>query len=169
MTSPTSPADVARLPFRPGVGIMMLNPRSQVFVARRIDTTTEAWQMPQGGIDPGETPVAAARRELLEEIGTDRVELLGESRNWLRYDLPAELVPWVWGGRFRGQEQKWFLCRFTGEDSEIDINTAEPEFADWRWIGVEELPSLIVPFKRQLYLDVVDEFRYLVEQYRKET
>ncbi|WP_119462897.1 RNA pyrophosphohydrolase [Rhodospirillaceae bacterium SYSU D60014] len=164
-----SPENIAQLPYRRGVGIMMLNRQGQVFVARRIDTSTEAWQMPQGGIDGDETPEVAARRELLEETGTDHVELLGESRNWLRYDLPLDLVPLVWGGCFRGQEQKWFLFRFTGEDSDIDINTAQPEFADWRWIEIEELPRLIVPFKQQLYLDLVDEFRYLVGQYRKET
>lgn len=167
--TPPTPEDIAaRLPYRPAVGIMLLNPRGQVFVARRIDMDEEAWQMPQGGIDPGETPEAAARRELYEEVGTDRAELLAESRRWFRYDLPVELVPRVWGGRFRGQEQKWFAFLFTGEDRDININTAHPEFADWKWTSFEDLPRLIVPFKRPLYLDLVEEFRYLLQQFPKE-
>lgn len=167
-TPPTPAPPVARLPYRPAVGIMLLNPRGQVFVARRIDMDEEAWQMPQGGIDPGETPEAAARRELYEEVGTDRAKLLAESRRWFRYDLPVELVPRVWGGRFRGQELKWFAFLFTGEDRDIDINTAHPEFADWKWTAFEDLPRLIVPFKRPLYLDLVEEFRYLLQQFPKE-
>lgn len=166
---PPTPQAIARLPYRPGVGIMLLNRRGQVFVARRIDTDAEAWQMPQGGIDAGETPETAARRELLEEVGTDDAVLLGESRRWFRYDLPAELVPVVWGGRFRGQEQKWFAFRFTGADNDIDIATEHPEFTDWKWIDFAELPRLIVPFKRQLYIDLVAEFRNLVQQFPKET
>jgi putative (di)nucleoside polyphosphate hydrolase len=118
-----------------------------------------AWQMPQGGIDPGETPSEAALRELREEIGTDKAEILAESRAWLCYDVPSDIVGTIWGGRYRGQRQKWFLMRFTGNDADIDLATEHPEFDDWRWARPEQLPELIVPFKRRLYIDVLDEFR----------
>jgi len=145
--------------YRPAVGIMLLNGAGEVFVARRIDMPMmPAWQMPQGGIDPGETPLQAALRELKEEIGTDKAELLGESRGWLRYDLPAELARAMWGGRYRGQQQKWFAMRFTGTDGDIDLATEHPEFNAWKWLRPERLPEVIVPFKRQLYLDILAEF-----------
>jgi len=156
-----SASDPAGLPYRPGVGIMLLNALGEVFVAQRIDMPSDAWQMPQGGIDAGETPLQAAWREMGEEIGTRHAELLAESRGWHRYDLPAELVPLVWQGRFRGQEQKWFAFRFAGTDAEIDIATGHAEFSAWRWSPVATLPDLIVPFKRQLYADLVAEFGHL--------
>lgn len=161
--SKTGSQPIADLPYRRGVGILLLNPAGLVFVAKRIDTRGEAWQMPQGGIDKGEKPKAAALRELKEEIGTDKVEILAKSRGWLTYDLPEEIVPRVWKGRFRGQSQKWFALRFLGEDSDIDIETDKPEFSDWRWMRPEELPQLIVPFKRQLYLNVLEEFADLLD------
>jgi len=147
--------------YRPAVGIMLLNRDGLVFVGRRIDMPERlaAWQMPQGGIDPGETPRQAALRELGEEVGTDRAEILAESRAWLRYDLPAEIAGRMWGGRFRGQRQKWFAMRFTGHDADIDIATEHPEFDAWRWAAPAELPELIVPFKRPLYCDVIADFR----------
>jgi putative (di)nucleoside polyphosphate hydrolase len=146
--------------YRPGVGILLLNRYGQVFVAHRIDMPTmPAWQMPQGGIDPGETPRQAAFRELKEEIGTDMAEILGESRDWLKYDLPPDLARGMWGGRYRGQRQKWFAMRFTGSDADIDIATEHPEFDAWKWLAPERLPELIVPFKRQLYIDILTEFR----------
>lgn len=152
--------DAVALPYRPAVGIMLLNRLNQVFVARRIDMPmTPAWQMPQGGIDPGETPRQAALRELREEIGTDQAEFLAESRVWLKYDLPAELAGGIWGGRYRGQCQKWFAMRFTGSDRDIDLATEHPEFDAWRWVDPRCLPELIIPFKRQLYLDILAEFR----------
>ena len=120
--------------------------------------------MPQGGIDPEETPVQAAWREMEEEIGTSAATLLAESRDWLRYDLPHALVPRVWRGRFRGQEQKWFAFRFTGTDGDIDIATANPEFHDWKWIGMADLPALIVPFKRPIYETLVAEFGWLARR-----
>jgi putative (di)nucleoside polyphosphate hydrolase len=148
--------------YRPGVGIMLLNDARQIFVARRIDTGPEAWQMPQGGIDKGESPHEAARRELEEEIGTAKAEFLAESRDWLRYDLPAELIGRVWGGRWRGQRQKWFAMRFTGSDADINLATAHPEFCDWRWMESARLPELIVPFKRDLYRAILTEFAPLL-------
>ncbi len=150
--------------YRPAVGVMLLNRAGLVFVGRRIGMPAglAAWQMPQGGIDPGETPQEAALRELAEEAGTDKAEILAESRAWLHYDLPPELVPGWWHGRFRGQRQKWFAMRFLGADADIDPAVAEhPEFDAWEWVAPARLPELIVPFKRQLYLDVLAEFRDL--------
>ena len=163
MTGKTS-ASIAKLPYRKGIGLMMLNRRGKVFVARRIDMPSEAWQMPQGGIDAGETPRAAAMRELEEEIGTDKAKIVAESKGWLSYDLPDDLVPRLWGGKYRGQTQKWFLLRFTGADSDIDIETEHPEFLAWKWAAPRELPKLIVPFKRKLYEDLLVEFAPLIER-----
>ncbi|MFO1059117.1 MAG: RNA pyrophosphohydrolase [Dongiaceae bacterium] len=151
----------ADLPYRPGVGIMLFGPPGQVLVARRIDMPSDAWQMPQGGIDAGEAPLDAAWREMEEEIGTAAAALLAESREWLSYDLPDELIPRLWGGRFRGQRQKWFAFRFTGRDGDIDIARENPEFSAWRWAPLEQVPDLIVPFKRTLYQRLVEEFRPL--------
>lgn len=150
--------NLSSLPYRSCVGMMLLNRADQVFVAKRIDMVTEAWQMPQGGVDDGEDLRQAALRELEEEIGTNKVEILAESHEWLHYDLPEDLIPKVWGGKFRGQTQKWFLMRFTGDDSDINILTEHPEFSEWRWAKPEALPELIVPFKRPLYEDVLKEF-----------
>ena len=159
--SPTKSAASAggdALPYRAGVGLMLFNRAGHVFVARRIDMRSDAWQMPQGGIDRGETPRQAALRELKEEVGTDKAEIVAESRDWYRYELPPELQGWVWGGRFRGQRQRWFALRFTGVDADIDIHTKHAEFSEWRWTQIATLPRLIVPFKRELYAALIDEF-----------
>lgn len=158
---------IAKLPYRRGVGIVLFNRAAQVFVARRVDTPGAAWQMPQGGIDKGESPKQAALRELLEETGTKNARILAKSRDWVRYDLPLELVPRVWRGRYRGQEQRWFAMQFEGADTEIDIATEHPEFSAWRWTDFEALPRLIVEFKRPLYEAVVAEFQDLAAELRR--
>jgi len=147
--------------YRRGVGVMLLNADRQVWVGRRIDRTDEAWQMPQGGIDPGEEPWDTALRELEEETGIPRhlVERVSDCPERLRYELPEELKGKLWGGKWQGQEQDWFLCRFLGRESDIDIATEHPEFDAWKWVGAAELPDLIVPFKRDLYRQLIDHFR----------
>ena len=150
MTDPNS------LPYRPCVGIMLFDARGRVFVGRRIDTP-DAWQMPQGGIDDGESPETAALRELEEEIGTAAAVIEAATAGWLTYDLPDHLVGKLWGGRWRGQRQKWFACRFTGADHDIRLETTHPEFDAWRWVGIDDLTSLIVPFKKAIYAAVIEE------------
>jgi putative (di)nucleoside polyphosphate hydrolase len=149
-------------PYRPAVGIVLLNARGEVFVARRIDRKQDGWQMPQGGMEPGESPLDAARRELREEIGTDDAEVIAESPGWLRYELPPHLVGKVWNGRWRGQQQKWFAMRFLGQDSDIRLATPHPEFSDWRWVPAARVPDLIVGFKHQLYLAVLGSLDHVV-------
>jgi putative (di)nucleoside polyphosphate hydrolase len=158
------------LPYRPCVGTMVLNRKGLVFVGRRFDgpeqvDDTYPWQMPQGGVDPGEDPYPAALRELAEETNIRSVELLAESPGWFTYDLPRELVPHAWRGRYRGQRQKWYALRFTGPESEIDVahpaGGHKPEFSEWRWVPMGQLPGLIIPFKRNVYERVVATFAYL--------
>lgn len=149
------------LPYRPCVGVMLLNREGLVFVGRRIDQTVEGWQMPQGGIDDGETPLEAAFRELEEEIGTRNAQALRELKDWLAYDLPAHLLGLALHGRYRGQRQKWIAMRFLGADNDINIHTRDPEFAEWKWLALEALPRLIVPFKRDTYAKVIAEFQDL--------
>lgn len=158
-----SVAAAGALPYRRGVGVVLLNRDSLVWVGERHDMQG-AWQMPQGGIEEGEMPRDAAVRELAEETGVRSAEILAESADWHHYDLPPELMGRVWGGRYRGQQQKWFVCRFTGEDSEIDLDVAgDGEFCRWRWVSTEALPGLIVPFKRPLYENILREFRAVIE------
>lgn len=149
------------LPYRPCVGVMLINREGLVFVGRRIDQTVEGWQMPQGGIDAGETPAQAALRELGEEVGTSKAQILREMDEWLTYDLPPHLLGVALHGRYRGQRQKWIAMRFLGEDMDINIRTHEPEFAAWKWLAIEALPRLIVPFKRDTYAKVIAAFRDL--------
>lgn len=153
--------------YRPCVGIMLLNRSRQVFVAQRIDMKSDAWQMPQGGIDKGESPIEAAWREMREETGADKARLVAESRTWLTYDLPDDLAGRLWGGKYRGQRQKWFAFDFEGNDDDIDIATRHAEFSAWKWASMAELPSLIVPFKQQLYRDILSEFAYLAAESRE--
>lgn len=150
----------AELPYRPCVGIMLINKDGLVFVGRRSNTTESGgWQMPQGGIDKGEAPEDAARRELLEEVGTDKAEIIGETRDWLTYDLPAHLVGRIWKGRFRGQRQKWFAMSFLGHDRDIDLDYhTDPEFDAFKWVELATLPDLIIEFKRPVYEALVQEF-----------
>ncbi|SLN22898.1 RNA pyrophosphohydrolase [Roseivivax jejudonensis] len=156
-----TPEEIAALPYRPCVGVMMVNAAGEVFVGQRSDTPEPAWQMPQGGIDPGETPQVAALRELREETGVtpDLVSVEAETDDWIAYDLPHDLVPRIWKGRFRGQEQKWFLMRFRGRDEQIDIAAEHEEFSAWRWLPIDEVEAAIVPFKRAVYAQVVAAFR----------
>lgn len=153
--------DPATLPYRPCVGITLINGKGEIFAGQRLDATVAAWQMPQGGIDAGENARDAAYRELWEETGVaaDKVAFLSESADWVTYDLPPELLGKVWGGAYRGQKQKWFLFRFTGNDADIRIDSEHPEFARWRWIGAADMVASIVPFKRAVYEAVVTEFR----------
>ncbi|HTG39672.1 RNA pyrophosphohydrolase [Sphingomonas sp.] len=150
----------ADLPYRPCAGVMLVNRDGRVFVGQRLDSVLEAWQMPQGGIDDGEAPIDAAVRELGEEAGIapHLVELVAQAGEELTYDLPDDLIGKVWKGKWRGQRQRWFLFRFLGEDSDVNIKTAEPEFRAWRWIEPAELPEMIVPFKRELYQRLLDIF-----------
>lgn len=143
--------------YRRGVGIMLLNRAGLVFVAQRLDMAEEAWQMPQGGIEAGESPAQAAMRELAEEIGTGAAEIIAETAGWHEYDFPPELAGRLWGGRYRGQRQKWFACRFLGDDADIDLDTEHPEFRAWKWAEIDHLSRLIVPFKRALYTAVIAE------------
>jgi putative (di)nucleoside polyphosphate hydrolase len=156
--------DPARLPYRPCVGVMVLNREGKVFVGKRIDQTIESWQMPQGGIDEGETPLETAFRELEEEIGTRNVEVLREHPDWLYYDLPPHLVGIAWDGRYRGQKLRWFAVRFLGADEEINLETPHQEFSDWRWTTIGDVLRLIVPFKRETYVKVIDAFSDLAKR-----
>lgn len=148
--------------YRRNVGIMLLNSQNWIFVGQRRDMPSAAWQMPQGGIDKGESPRQAALRELEEEAGTDKATILAESAGWLTYDLPEELRQKLWRGRWRGQSQKWFVMRFTGQDDDININTKHPEFSHWQWAPADRIVDMIVPFKRDLYQAVLGEFAELL-------
>ena len=150
-----------KLPYRSNVGIMMVNEKGYVFVGQRLDNNQNAWQMPQGGIDAGEDPETAAYRELLEETGVKKqdVRFVASSSQWLSYDLPEDLIPILWNGKFRGQKQKWFLFKFLGEDVDINIATEHPEFSKWKWISKENLLKEIVPFKKSVYENVLEEFK----------
>jgi putative (di)nucleoside polyphosphate hydrolase len=161
--------DKEGLPYRPCVGVMLFNGEGRVFVGRRSDRSEEGvdstwWQMPQGGLDDGEDPEAGARRELAEETGVKSARFVARARDWLTYDLPSDLVGIAWHGRYRGQKQMWFAARFEGKESEIDLGPRdghEQEFDAWRWATLQELPSLVVPFKRKVYLSVIEQFSAL--------
>ena len=155
-----TPEEIAQLPYRPCVGVMMINPRGHIFVAQRKDRDTDAWQMPQGGVDKGENTRDAAFRELEEEtsVAPNLVTIEAESVGLIRYDIPHELVPNIWKGRYRGQEQKWYLMRFHGLDNQINLETETPEFSSWKWMKSDLLVDSIVPFKKEVYEQVLAEF-----------
>ena len=155
-----TPEEIEELPYRPCVGVVVLNDQGRIFAATRIDSSADAWQMPQGGIDDGEEPQAAALRELEEETGipANLVDIVAESADWIPYDLPHDLVPKLWKGRFRGQMQKWFLLRFHGNDDNINIETETPEFTKWAWMEASEIYEKIVPFKQKTYAAVFAAF-----------
>ena len=153
---PTAPYE--QRPYRPCVGIFLLNNDGLVFAGRRIDSRAEAWQMPQGGIDAGESPLQACMREMREEIGTNTAELISQHDDWLYYDIPLPLADRLWQGRYKGQKQKWMALRFTGDDSDINIATEEPEFCEWKWLSPHDLVDLAVPFKRDVYQNVLAAF-----------
>ncbi|MEJ6397566.1 RNA pyrophosphohydrolase [Yoonia sp. 208BN28-4] len=155
-----TPDEIAQLPYRPCVGIMLANTRGHIFVGQRRDRDQDAWQMPQGGVDPGETTRQAAIRELWEETGVTEnlISVEAETAGLIAYDLPHELVPRIWKGKYRGQEQKWFLFRFHGQADDINIATEHPEFSEWKWMPKDELVANIVPFKRAVYEQVLAEF-----------
>ncbi len=161
MKKPLTPAQIAALPYRPCVGIMLANPDGKVFVGQRRDRDHDAWQMPQGGIDPGENPTEAALRELWEETGVtpDLVTVEAVTAEPISYDLPVDIVPTIWGGRYRGQAQFWVLMRYMGRDDQINIVTAHPEFSRWEWSDPGQLVDRIVPFKRAVYEQVMARFQ----------
>ena len=150
------------LPLRIGVGIIVLNPNNKVFVGKRKDNPIDKWQMPQGGVDPGETFLEAMKRELKEETSIKKIEVLKELDYWLEYELPKNLVGIIWKGKYRGQKQKWFIARFLGSDNEINLNTKKPEFIEWKWLEINELPNVIVDFKKNVYKKLVEELNKFI-------
>jgi len=161
--------DIEQLPYRPCAGIMLVNKDGMVFVGSRVDMPSDAWQMPQGGIDDGEEPVDAALRELYEETGVpaELARVVTQSAEWIPYDLPVSMIPRLWGGRYRGQTQMWFLIEFLGTDADIDLDVHHREFGAWRWASPEQLPDLIVKFKSDLYARILDEFRPALAELNK--
>ncbi len=157
--------DVSKLKYRKNVGMVLINAKGHIFAGKRIDNNTDAWQMPQGGIDDGETPEVAAFRELYEETGIhySKARLIGVTSGWLSYDIPLELISKLWDGQYRGQEQKWFAFEFLGKDTDINITTQEPEFSEWAWKSKKDLLSSIVPFKAEVYQKVFSELGHLVK------
>ena len=151
--------DSHKLPMRKGVGVILLNNKNQVFVGKRRDNPGDKWQMPQGGVDKGEDNFTAMQRELIEETSIKNIKIIKEIENVFEYELPENLVGIIWKGKFRGQKQKWFITRFLGQDSEINLNTKHPEFIEWKWIDIEILPKVIVEFKKNLYTSLLKEIK----------
>ena len=151
-----------KLPMRQGIGVIILNEKNKVFVGKRKDNPIDKWQMPQGGIDENETPEIAMMRELAEETSIKTIEILKEINGWLEYEFPPNLLGKIWKGRFRGQKQKWFIVRFLGDESEINLNTKYPEFIEWKWVNYEILPNIIVNFKKKVYEKLKIEIRRFI-------
>ena len=149
------------LPLRTGVGVVLLNSENKVFVGKRIDNPKDFWQMPQGGIDQNENFLQAAKREVEEETGVNSVKLIKELDGWLEYNLPKNLLGKIWKGKYRGQKQKWFIMKFQGKNDEININTKKPEFIDWKWVRISQLPDIVVNFKIEIYKKIKEELDYL--------
>ena len=152
-----------RLPFRRGVGIIVLNKQNKIFVGKRKDNPGDKWQMPQGGVDEGEDYITAMKRELLEETSIKNIEIIKEIEKIYQYELPENLVGIIWKGKYRGQKQKWFITRFLGEEKEINLNTKNAEFVDWKWIEPKLLPRVIVDFKKDLYLNLLREINLVID------
>ena len=151
-----------KLPYRNGVGIVVLNNENKVFVAKRIDNPKNFWQMPQGGVDEGENLLNAAYRELKEETSIFNVKLIKEIEDWTQYDLPSKLIGIIWKGRYKGQKQKWFIFKFLGNDTEINIKTKNPEFLDWKWIEIGKITEIVVDFKKEVYQKVEKEIKKII-------
>ena len=151
-----------KLPYRNGVGIVVLNNENKVFVAKRIDNPKNFWQMPQGGVDEGEDLLNAAYRELKEETSIFNVKLIKEIEDWTQYDLPSKLIGIIWKGRYKGQKQKWFIFKFLGKDTEINIKTKNPEFLDWKWIEIGKITEIVVDFKKEVYQKVEKEIKKII-------
>ena len=152
-----------QLPMRTGVGVIVLNNNNQVFVGKRKDNPGDKWQMPQGGVDKGEDFITAMKRELIEETSIKNIKILKEIQNMYQYELPKNLVGIIWKGKFRGQRQKWFITKFLGKDNEINLDTQHPEFIDWKWIDPKDLPEVIVDFKKELYLNLLNEIYQVID------
>jgi len=150
------------LPMRTGVGIILLNEKNQVFVAKRKDNPGNKWQMPQGGVEDGEDFLTAMKRELHEETNIKNIKIIKEIEKMYEYKLPKNLIGIIWKGKFRGQKQKWFITKFTGNENEINLNTEQPEFIEWKWINIEMLPIVIVEFKKNLYLNLLKEIKLVI-------
>ena len=163
MAESMRPLEYSKRPYRPCVGIMLINDNGHIFGGQRIDNRAEAWQMPQGGIDAGEDVETACFREMREEIGTNKADILSIHPEWLNYDIPLPLADRLWGGSYRGQSQKWVALRYTGQDSDINIATEEPEFFSWQWMSPADLIQLAVPFKRPVYEDIMTQFAQYIK------
>lgn len=153
----------SNLPLRIGVGAIVLNNNNHVFVGRRIDNPINKWQMPQGGVEKNEDLLSAMKRELSEETSITSIKVLKELDNWLSYELPNNLLGKIWKGKYRGQKQKWFIVRFTGKEDEINLNTKYPEFIEWKWIEIEQLPNVIVDFKKKVYVALEKELKNFID------
>ena len=154
--------NIQKLPMRSGVGVVILNSQNMVFVGKRKDNPGDKWQMPQGGVDDGEDYMSAMRRELLEETSIKSIEVIKEIEGFYEYELPKNLIGIIWKGKFRGQKQKWFIAKFIGDEKEINLNTQNPEFIDWKWVSPEELPKLIVKFKKNMYVSLLKAIKKII-------